>query len=237
MACIFPLPPIPELGARIARVSRIGVLGTGNVGRTVASKLVEVGHEVMLGSRTAGGAAAVEWVAEAGDGASEGSLADAAAFGELVVNATPGGASLDALAAAGADHLAGKVLLDIANPIAGGSPPTLAIANDDSLGERIQRAYPDTRVVKALNTVNRTVMVNPLALGEETNLFICGDDKAAKAQVIEILETFGWLSGDIIDLGDITGARGMEMYLILWIRLRGVLDSATFNVRVVGPSE
>ena len=214
-------------------MSRIGILGTGNVGRTVGAKLVEVGHEVKLGSRNPGGEAAVAWVAEAGEGASEGSLADAAAFGELVVNATPGAATLAALDAAGAENLGGKVLIDIANPISQGR---LTVADDDSLAEQIQRAYPEAKVVKALNTVNRTVMVNPSLLGEETNLFVCGDDRAAKGRVIEILETFGWLSGDIIDLGDITAARGMERYLPLWISLARALGDSTFNVRVVRAS-
>jgi 8-hydroxy-5-deazaflavin:NADPH oxidoreductase len=218
-------------------VTRIGVLGTGNVGRTVGSKLVEVGHDVMIGSRTPGGEKAVEWVAGAGERASEGSLANAAAFGELVVNATPGDASLDALEAAGAENLAGKVLIDIANVGIRGTPMTLTVANDDSLAERIQRAHPDAKVVKALNMVSRTVMVTPSSLGDETNLFICGDDRAAKAQVIEILETFGWLSGDIIDLGDITAARGMEMYIILWLRIRAALDDPEFNIRIVRASD
>jgi predicted dinucleotide-binding enzyme len=216
-------------------VTRIGVLGTGVVGRTVASKLVEVGHEVKMGSRTAGNEAAVEWAADAGEAASEGSFGDAAAFGEIVVNATAGAASLDALEMAGAENLAGKVLWDIANPLdfSHGMPPRLTVANDDSLGERIQRAHPDALVVKALNTVNAHVMVTPASLGEETNLFVCGDDHGAKARVIEILETFGWLSGDIIDLGDITAARGMEMYIALWIRLMGAVGGGGFNVRVV----
>ena len=214
-------------------MSRIGILGTGNVGRTVGAKLVEVGHEVKLGSRNPGGEAAVAWVAEAGEGASEGSLVDAAAFSELVVNATPGAATLAALDAAGAENLGGKVLIDIANPISQGR---LTVADDDSLAEQIQRAYPAAKVVKALNTVNRTVMVNPSLLGEETNLFVCGDDRAAKGRVIEILETFGWLSGDIIDLGDITAARGMERYLPLWLSLARALGDSSFNVRVVRAS-
>lgn len=189
-----------------------------------------------MGSRQAGNEAAVEWAAEAGEAAGEGTFADAAAFGEeVVVNATSGAAALDVLEMAGGENLAGKVLWDISNPLdfSGGFPPTLAVANDDSLGERIQRAHPDARVVKALNTVTASVMVSPSSLGEETNLFLCGDDRSAKARVMEILETFGWLSGDIIDLGDITAARAMEMYVILWVRIMGALDTAAFNVRVV----
>jgi hypothetical protein len=198
-------------------MSRIAVLGTGTVGKTVGSKLTEVGHEVKMGTR------------------SEGTYADAAAFGEIVVNATPGTASLDALAAAGVENLAGKTLWDIANPLdfSQGSPPSLTVANTDSLAEQIQRAHPDARVVKALNTVTAAVMVEPALLGTQSNLFICGNEKSAKAQVIEILETFGWLSGDIVDVGDITAARGIEAYVLLWVRLMGALDTPNFNVQIV----
>jgi hypothetical protein len=214
---------------------RIGVLGTGTVGRTLAGKLVEVGHEVRMGSREAGNEQAIEWAAAAGEAGSEGAFADAAQFAELVVNATAGGASLEALRAAGAENLAGKVLLDVANPLdfSGGMPPTLSVANDDSLGEQIQEAFPEARVVKGLNTVNAAVMVSPDALAESTNLFVCGNDQAAKGQVIALLETFGWLSGDIIDLGDISAARGMEMYLPLWLRLMAALETPQFNIRAV----
>jgi predicted dinucleotide-binding enzyme len=214
---------------------RIGVLGTGTVGRTLAEKLVEVGHEVRMGSREAGNENAAEWAAAAGEAGSEGTFADAAEFGELVINATAGGASLEALRAAGAESLGGKVLVDVANPLdfSDGMPPTLTVSNDDSLGEQIQEAFPEARVVKALNTVNAAVMVAPGALDESTNLFVCGNDRAAKGQVIELLETFGWLSGDILDLGDISAARGTEMYLPLWLRMMGALETPQFNVRVV----
>ncbi len=216
---------------------RIGVLGTGMVGETIAGKLVEVGHEVKMGSREAGNEKAVAWAEGAGEAASEGTFADAAEFGELVVNSTSGMHSLEALEAAGAANLAGKTLLDTANPLdfSGGFPPTLSIVNDDSLGEAIQRAFPDANVVKSLNTVNAGVMTDPSALGEQTNIFICGDDSGAKAQVMELLETFGWLSGDIIDLGDITAARAVEMYLPIWLRLMGALDGPQFNIRLVRP--
>jgi 8-hydroxy-5-deazaflavin:NADPH oxidoreductase len=216
---------------------KIGVLGTGTVGETVASKLVEVGHEVKMGSREAGNEKATAWAAGAGDGASEGTFADAAEFGELVVNATAGQHSLEALELAGATLLAGKVVWDIANPLdfSQGFPPSLTVASTDSLAEQIQRAHPEAKVVKALNTVTTAVMVDPSSLGDSSNLFICGDDASAKAQVIEILETFGWLSGDIIDLGDISAARGMEAYLLLWIRMMSALEGPNFNVRIVKP--
>jgi predicted dinucleotide-binding enzyme len=214
---------------------RIGVLGTGIVGRTLGGKLVELGHEVRMGSREAGNDAAVEWVQSARESASEGTFADAAEFGELVINATGGKVSVDALSMAGAENLAGKVLIDVSNSLdfGGGGPPVVGVSVDDSLGERIQAAFPDARVVKALNTMNAALMVAPGSLGETTNVFVCGDDDAAKAQVIELLETFGWLSGDIVDLGDISAARGAELYVALWVRLMGALGTPQFNIRIV----
>ena len=213
---------------------RIGVLGTGTVGRTLASALVEGGHEVRMGSRTAGNEQAVAWVGEAGEHAGEGTFADAAGFGELVVNATAGAASLEALNAAGAEQLAGKVLVDVANPLdfSAGMPPTLTVCNDDSLGERIQRAFGDVRVVKALNTVTAAVMVAPGLVPGRHTIFVCGEDAAAKAQVGELLQGFGWPADAILDLGDITAARGMEMYLPLWLRLYGAAGTAILNVEV-----
>src|SRR4051794_20878215 len=141
----------------------IGVLGTGTVGRTLSQALVDRGHEVRMGSRAAGNEKAVAWAEQAGPLASEGSFADAAAFGELAINATAGVASLAALESAGADTLAGKVLVDVSNPLdfSKGMPPTLSVCNDDSLGEQIQRAFPEVRVVKALNTMTAAVMVDP----------------------------------------------------------------------------
>jgi predicted dinucleotide-binding enzyme len=205
------------------------------VGQAIGGKLVELGHEVTMGSRRAGNERAVEWAASAGERASEGSFADAAGFGEIVVNATAGAASVEALRSAGAENLSGKLLIDIANALdfSGGRPPTLTVCNHDSLGEQIQRAFPEARVVKALNTVNAAVMVEPDALNESTAIFVCGNDEEAKAQVIELLETFGWLSGDIVDLGDISAARGPEMYLALWLRLMGALATPRFNIRLV----
>jgi 8-hydroxy-5-deazaflavin:NADPH oxidoreductase len=188
-----------------------------------------------MGSRQAGNEKAVAWASGAGDGASEGSFADAAEFGEVVVNATAGGASLEALEAAGADNLARKVLIDVANALdfSQGMPPTLSVCNDDSLGERIQRAFPEARVVKALNTMNARVMVSPGALGETTNVFICGNDDGAKDEVAGLLQTFGWVKERITDLGDITAARGQEMYLPLWLKLYSALGTSEFNIGIV----
>ena len=211
---------------------KIAMLGTGIVGRTLGDALVKAGHEVRMGSREAGGATAADWAAAAGDGASEGTFADAASFGEVVVNATAGIASLDALALAGADNLAGKVLIDVANPLdfSKGMPPSLTICNTDSLGERIQRAFPATKVVKALNTLNCYLMVDPTQVPGPHHVFICGDDADARARVAAWLgEWFGWSPASVIDLGDITGARGTEMVLPLWVRLMGTLGTASFN--------
>ena len=214
---------------------RVGVLGTGSVGQTLASKLVELGHDVRLGSRDAANEKAQGWAASAGERASAGTFADAAAFGEIVFNCTAGAASLDALDLAGDDALRGKILVDVANPLdfSRGRPPTLTVCNTDSLAEQIQRRFPDARVVKALNTVNHQVMVDPGRVPGEHDLFVCGDDAAAKAEVVELLETFGWPRERIVDLGGIDGARAMEMYLALWVRLLGAFGTPNVNVRVV----
>ena len=214
---------------------RFGVLGTGTVGQTIGGKLVALGHEVILGSREAGNEKAVQWASDAGARAQEGSFAGAAGFGELIVHATAGTASPAALEMAGAAALEGKVLIDVANPLdfGGGGLPTLSVCNDDSLGEQIQRAFPEAKVVKALNTVNASVMVTPGELGERHNIFVCGNDAEAKRQVAELLASFGWRSEDIIDLGDISAARGMEMYLPLWLRMMGATGTAAFNIRIV----
>jgi predicted dinucleotide-binding enzyme len=211
---------------------RVGVLGTGVVGQTLATKLVELGHEVTMGARSAGSEKAAAWVEAAGGGARAGSFADAAAHGELVLNCTAGTASLEALRAAGEEELRGKVLVDVANALdfSKGMPPTLSVVNDDSLGEQIQRAFPDARVVKALNTVNAAVMVDPI---EGTTLFICGDDAAAKGRVVALLGELGWPAETVLDLGGIEAARATEMYLPLWLRMMGALGTPGFNIAIV----
>ena len=167
---------------------RIGVLGTGDVGRRLGSKLVSLGHEVKMGSRTAGNAKAAEWTKGNGSRASAGTFADAAKFAEVVFNCTAGSVSLEALKQAGAKNLGGKVLVDVANPLdfSKGMPPTLTVCNTDSLGEQIQRAFPDAKVVKALNTMGNEVMVNPGLVPGEHDTFVCGNDPQAKAKVVEI---------------------------------------------------
>jgi 8-hydroxy-5-deazaflavin:NADPH oxidoreductase len=213
---------------------KIGVLGTGMVGATIATKLIELGQEVMMGSRNAGSEKAVTWAQAKGANASQGAYAQAARFGEILFNCTQGTASVEALQSAGADNLKGKILIDIANPLdfSHGAPPTLSICNTDSLGELIQRTFPETKVVKTLNTVNCGVMVNPALVPGDHDIFVCGNDAGAKARVAELLKQwFGWRS--VIDLGDISAARATEQMMPIWLRLYGVLGVPHFNVRVV----
>jgi predicted dinucleotide-binding enzyme len=212
---------------------RIGVLGTGIVGKTIAHKLAKLGHDVRMGSRAAGGEKAKAWVKEAGGKSSEGTFADAAMHAEIVFNCTSGIGSLDALKAAGAKNLQGKTLVDVANPLdfSKGMPPTFTVCNTDSLGEQIQHAFPTANVVKTLNTVTAAVMVDPSIIPGVHTMFVSGNDQNAKAEVINILKTgFGWK--EVIDLGDIKGARAQEMHLALWLRLYTRFQTPNVNVRV-----
>lgn len=226
-------------------MANIGVLGTGIVAKTIAAKLSAVGHSVKVGTRDPKatlarnepdmmGGPPIRTFLEANPKITLGTFAEAAAHGALIVNALSGQASLAGLEAAGAANLAEKVLLDISNPLdfSKGMPPSLTVANTDSLGEQIQRAYPKTKVVKTLNTVNAFLMVDPAKLAGEHTMFVAGNDAAAKAEVTKGLkEWFGWK--DVLDLGDITNARGTEMYVVLWARLYGAMNNAMFNVKVV----
>jgi predicted dinucleotide-binding enzyme len=193
---------------------RIGVLGTGMVGRAISGKLAELGHEVKVGSRTEGDGAVV--------------FADAAAGAEVVFNCTSGAASLDALSAAG--DLAGKVLVDVSNPLDGSGG--LFVDTKDSLGERIQAAFPEARVVKSLNTINCNVMVDPGSVPGDHVVFVCGNDDAAKTSVTGLLGEMGWSADRVVDLGDITAARGTEHYLMLWLRLWRAVGGPQFNIAV-----
>lgn len=225
----------------------IGILGTGGVARAISAKLVSLGHSVMLGTRNAeetmsrtkgdnmGNISFSEWI-KLNSAIKVGSFAEAGAFGELLVNATTGSGSLPALAAAGENNLNGKILIDISNPLdfSKGFPPSLSISNTDSLGEQIQRAYPKLLVVKALNTLSSPLMVNPSLVnhGDHT-LPICGNDAEAKKKVVTLLNTFGWKSENILDLGDITNARGTEGFLLLWIRMFGAFQTPMFQMKIV----
>jgi predicted dinucleotide-binding enzyme len=222
----------------------IAVLGTGAVGRTVAGALARLGHSVAIGTRDPDATLArtdpdgmgnppfATWHADH-DGIALTTYADAAAGAELVVLAGNGSAALEMLTAAGPDNLAGKVLVDITNPLdfSAGFPPSLFVKDTDSLGEQIQRAFPEAKVVKSLNTLTAPLMVDPGQLGEATTVFVSGDDAAAKATVTEILTALG--HQDVIDLGGIETARGVEMWLPLWLRTMGALGSAMFNIKVV----
>jgi len=211
---------------------RIGILGTGTVGQTIGTRLVQLGHDVKLGSRSAANEKAAKWVGGAGDHATQGTFADAAVFGEMVFNCTGGMVSIDVLNQAGAENLKGKPLVDVSNPLdfSRGFPPTLSVCNTDSVAEQIQRTFPDARVVKALNTMTAALMVNPAAVPGSHDLFLCGNDADAKARVTELLRSFGWPG--VLDLGDLTAARGMEMILPIWLRLMGTLKTPMFNFHI-----
>ena len=224
---------------------KIAVLGTGTVGRTIAGKLSELGHEVVIGTRDPEATLArtesdamgtlpySAWQAEH-PAARLAPFAEAASFGELVVVATNGSGSLDALTQAGEANLGGKVLLDVSNPLdfSRGFPPSLFVKDTDSLAEQIQHAFPAAHVVKSLNTMTAAVMVDPgLAGGGDHSVFVSGDDPGAKQTVVSLLEDFGHT--DVIDLGDLSTARGAEMYLPLWLRLMGAVGTPFFNIKVV----
>ncbi len=225
---------------------KIGILGTGMVGQTIAEKVLQLGHEVMMGTRDKQATLAKtgkdnfgrppfsEWLKN-NSKVQFGTYSEAASFGEFIVNATSGMGSLDALKSAGEKNLSNKILLDISNPLdfSKGMPPSLTVCNTDSLGEQIQRNFPKTKVIKSLNTLNASVMVNPSMLQESTNIFLNGNDSNAKAEVKNLLITFGWNEKDIIDMGDITTARGTEQILPIWIRLMGTLQTPVFNFKIV----
>lgn len=224
---------------------KIAVIGTGMVGRALAARTARLGHDVTIGTRDPeatlartepdqmGNPPFATWHADHA-GIALLPLSEAAARGELIINATSGGGSLDALRSAGEANLSGKVLIDIANPLdfSNGFPPTLLVKDTDSLGEQIQRAFPEAKVVKTLNTLNANLMVDPTALhGGDHSIFLSGDDADAKATATELLRSFGWQ--DVIDLGDLSTARGTEMLLPIWVRLMNALGTAQFNFKIV----
>ena len=204
---------------------RIGVLGTGMVGSAIASKLITLGHDVMMGSRTANNPKAAGWASQMGPRGRAGTFADTATFAEMVFNCTRGETSIAALQAAGLEGLEDRIIVDVANVL----PPDERMR--ESLGERIQKAFPLSKVVKTLNTINAELMVHPEALSAPHTLFLSGNDDGAKKAVRGLLESFGW--SDILDLGDISTARATESYLPLWLATWKALGTAAFNVRVV----
>jgi 8-hydroxy-5-deazaflavin:NADPH oxidoreductase len=216
---------------------KIAVLGTGMVGNALGTKLVQKGHEVTMGSRNAKNESAQNWASSLGERAHTATFQDAAAFGEVVISCTGGMHSMEALESVGPEPLRNKILVDVSNPLQQDKDGSmiLGFCNTDSLGERIQTAFPRTRVVKALNTVNCDIMVNPSRVPGDHNLFICGNDAAAKKEVTKYLsDWFGWKIDNIIDVGDITAARGTEMMMPLWMRLfQGVIGHPHFNWHLV----
>jgi len=223
---------------------KIAVLGTGTVGRTMAARFADLGHEVAIGTRdpqatlarnepdAMGNPPFSTWAADHAQIPLV-PFAEAAEQADLIVNATNGGVSIEVLTQAGAANLAGKVLLDIANPLdfSQGFPPTLFVKDTDSLAEQIQRAFPDAKVVKTLNTMTAAVMAEPaLVAGGDHSTFVSGNDDTAKQTVIDLLKSLGHI--DVIDLGDLSTARGTEMLLPVWLRLMGALGTPMFNLKI-----
>lgn len=212
---------------------KIAVLGTGDVGLALATKLAAVGHAVVVGSRDAGNPRAAAWSAQTGG--EHANFADAAAAGELIVNATNGLASPLALASAGEANLADKVLVDVANPLdfSGGFPPRIATFDAGvSLAEHLQLAFPAAHVVKTLCTVNNAVMVDPARVPGHHHLFLSGDDIGAKTTTTRLLHDLGWAEPQIIDLGGLSSARFQENYLGLWLGLSAALGTSDLNIEV-----
>lgn len=214
------------VNGRLAQ-SRVGVLGSGEVGRRLAAGFRSRGHDVMIGTRDADKPELREWLSGDGAGIVAGTFAETAAHGELLVLALLGNAAEPAIAAAGTEHFAGKVVIDAMNPLdfSGGFPPTLSIAGADSLGERMQRALPDAKIVKAFNTIGNAYFVDPSFSEGQPTMLIAGDDGDAKRTVADVLADFGW--SDVFDIGGIEGSRELEAICIAWVKiggLRGAFD-------------
>jgi predicted dinucleotide-binding enzyme len=224
---------------------KIGILGTGIVGKSHAARLVQLGYDVYMGTRDVPKTMSKSENDGMGNPPLNGwlkqnpkvrlvSFSEAAKQGDMIIHAIKGEHSIEALRIAGEQNLNGKILIDISNPLdfSRGMPPSLLISNTDSLGEQIQRTFPKVKVVKTLNTVNAILQAEPSKLANgDHNIFIGGDDPAAKEEVIKLMNQYGWRK--IIDLGDIKSARGTEMLLIIWVNLLGTLQTPMFNFRVV----
>jgi len=214
---------------------KIAVLGTGMVGQEIAAKLINKGYEVMMGSRTVVNEKAKNWVAAMGANAYNGTFEDAANFAEtMIFNCTKGEFVFVVLKAVGQKAMEDKILIDISNPLdfSEGMPPTLKICNHTSQGEQLQELFPKTKVVKTLNTMNCYLMLNPKKLVGNHSVFISGNSDSSKKQVKKLLNTFGWEYENMIDLGDITTARGTEMLLPIWLRIYGALGTLDFNFHI-----
>ena len=205
--------------------SRVGVLGSGEVGSRLAAGFRSRGHDVMIGSRDPGKPELREWLSGDGAGIEAGTFAQAAESGELLVLAVLGNAAEEAIADAGPDNFSGKVVIDAMNPLdfSGGFPPKLSITGEDSLGERVQRALPDAKVVKAFNTIGNPYFVDPKFSEGEPTMLIAGDDEEAKRTVGDVLADFGW--SDTADIGGIEGSRELEAICIAWVKIGGMRGS------------
>jgi 8-hydroxy-5-deazaflavin:NADPH oxidoreductase len=202
--------------------TRVGVLGTGDVGRRLAAAFSSRGHEVMIGSRDPGKPELREWCSADGAGVRAATYSQAAAHGELLVLAVLGNAAEAVIADAGAENFSGKVVIDAMNPLdfSGGFPPKLSISGEDSLGEHVQRALPDAKVVKAFNTIGNPYFVDPSFSEGKPTMLIAGEDEGAKGLVREVLADFGWT--DTVDIGGIDGSRELEAICIAWVKIGGV---------------
>jgi predicted dinucleotide-binding enzyme len=208
------------MNARLSQ-RRVGVLGTGQVGRRLAAGFNSRGHEVMIGSREPNKPELREWLSADGSGVQAGTFPQTAAHGELVVLAALGNAAAEVIANAGAENFGGKVVIDAMNPLdfSGGFPPKLSISGEDSLGERVQRALPSAKVVKAFNTIGNPYFVDPRFREGEPTMLIAGDDEDAKRVVRDVLTDFGW--SDTVDIGGIEGSRELEAICIAWVKIGG----------------
>jgi 8-hydroxy-5-deazaflavin:NADPH oxidoreductase len=218
---------------------KIGVLGTGVVGETIATALVNKKHLVRMGSRSMNNEKAEAWVKKANDYASQGDFNDAAAFGEILFLCLNGAHALEAVDMLEAGNINGKIIVDLTNPLdfSKGMPPRIldGLGNSNSLGEEIQKALPGAFVVKTLNTLNCELMVKPkLVNNGDHSLFICGNNANAKNQVKHFLvDEFGWKGDNLIDLGGIEAARSSEAYVPFWVSMMQALGTPMFNVKVV----
>jgi 8-hydroxy-5-deazaflavin:NADPH oxidoreductase len=220
---------------------KIAILGTGNVGQTYANKFIELGHEVMMGTRNPDETRSKEKFADWHTSNAQvqlGTFAETVAFGEIVLNALQGAATIAAIKTASTKDFDGKIILDVSNPLdfSNGFPPSLIpeLQNTNSLGEEIQKTLPNAKVVKTLSTMWCGLMVNPAMIGNgDHNAFIAGNDADAKAKIKEVMTSFGWITANILDLGDITKARGVEMYLPLWLSIYGATNNGAFNIKIV----
>ena len=214
---------------------KYAVLGTGMVGHTLATKLASLGHEVRMGARTAGNEKAVAWAAVHGPDAGEGAFSEVAAWAARIIIAVSGANILAVADAVGPDAVAGKAVIDVTNPLdtSNGMPPTLIpeLSNTTSAAEALQARLPEAKVVKTLNTMNHQIMVDPARVAGAHDVFLCGDDDAAKKDVSSMLAEFGWT--DPIDLGPLAAARGLEGMMPFWLRMWGVVGRADFNNSIV----